>query len=55
MTEAIAHALRSELGRERHKRPLAERLEDLANETMAMAKLGGHMMTKDEIDALWGQ
>ena len=37
MTEAIVHALRSELKRERDKRPLGERLEDLAKETMAMA------------------
>ncbi len=55
MTEAIAHALRSELKRERGKRPLEERLEDLANETVAMARPGGHVMTKDEIDELWGQ
>jgi hypothetical protein len=54
MTEAIAHALRSELRRERDKRPLEERLEDLANETAAMARPGGHVMTKDEIDELWG-
>ena len=37
MTEAIAHALRSELKRERDKRPLVERLEKLADETVAMA------------------
>lgn len=55
MTEAIAHALREELKREHGKRPLAERLEELADETLAMAKPGGHVMTKDEIDALWGQ
>ena len=35
MTEAIAHALRSELKRERDKRPLVERLEQLADETVA--------------------
>ncbi len=55
MTEAIAHALRSELKRERDKRPLEERLEDLTNETVAMARPGGRVMTKDEIDELWGQ
>ena len=55
MTEAIAHALRSELKRERDKRPLEDRLEDLANETIAMAKPGGRVMTKEEIDELWGQ
>ena len=55
MTEAIAHALRSELKREQDKRPLAERLEELARETMAMAGPNGREMTKDEIDDLWGQ
>jgi antitoxin VapB len=55
MTEAIAHALKEELKRERDKRPLIERLEALADETLAMARPGGHIMTKDEIDALWGQ
>jgi antitoxin VapB len=55
MTEAVGHALRSELKRERDRRPLEERLEELANETLAMAGPGGHVMTKDEIDELWGQ
>ena len=55
MTEAIAHALRSELKRERAKRPLAERLEELARETMAMAGPNGREVTKEEIDDLWGQ
>jgi len=55
MTEAIGHALRCELKRERARRPLEDRLEDLANETLAMARPGGHVMTKDEIDELWGQ
>jgi antitoxin VapB len=55
MTEAIAHALRTELKRERDKRPLAEQLEELADETLAMGRPGGHVMTKDEIDDLWGQ
>jgi hypothetical protein len=55
MTEAIAHALRSELERERAKSPLVERLGKLADETLAMGRPGGHVMTKDEIDDLWGQ
>lgn len=38
MTEAIAHALRSELKRERDKRPLEQRLEDHANETASDGK-----------------
>jgi antitoxin VapB len=55
MTEAIAYALRSELKRERDKQSLVERLEKLADETVAMGRPGGHVMTKDEIDELWGQ
>jgi antitoxin VapB len=55
MTEAIAHALRSELKLEREKTPLAERLRRLAEETIAMGRPGGHVMTKEEIDDLWGQ
>ena len=54
MTEAIAHALRSELKRERDKRPLAERLEELARETAAMAGPNPREVTKEEIDELWG-
>lgn len=54
MTEAIAHALRSELRRERDKRPLAERLEELARETRAMAGPNPRDVTKEEIDELWG-
>ena len=54
MTEAIVHALRSELKRERDKRPLAERLEELARETAAMAGPNPRDVTKEEIDELWG-
>ena len=39
MTEAIVHALRSELKRERAKRPLRERLAELAKKLKAMAAL----------------
>jgi hypothetical protein len=55
MTEAIAHALRAELKRERDKRPLEERLEDLADELAAAAGPNPREVTKEEIDALWGQ
>lgn len=54
MTEAIAHALRSELKREHDKLPLAERLEELARETAAMAGPNPRDVTKEEIDELWG-
>lgn len=55
MTEAIAHALRAELKRERGKRPLAEQLKELADQLKAEAGPNGREVTKDEIDALWGQ
>ena len=55
MTEAIGYALREELRRERDKRPLVERLEELAQQTMAMAGPNGREVTKEEIDDLWGQ
>ncbi len=55
MTEAIAHALRAELKRERDKRPLKERVEALADQLKAEAGPNGREVTKEEIDALWGQ
>ncbi len=55
MTEAIAHALKAELKRERDRRPLEERLGELADQLLAEAGSNGHVMTKEEIDALWGQ
>ncbi len=55
VAEAILHALRTELKREREKRPLEERLEELANETLAMAGRNAREVTKEEIDDLWGQ
>jgi antitoxin VapB len=55
MTEAIAHALRSEVKRERDKTPLAERLKRIADETVAMSGPNPRVVTKEEIDDLWGQ
>ncbi len=55
MTEAIAHALREELRRERQKIPLAERLDDIARQLQAQAGPNGRDVSKEEIDALWGQ
>ena len=55
MTEAISHALREEVNRERVKRPLAERLSQIAEETAAMAGPNPRDVTKEEIDDLWGQ
>lgn len=55
MTEAIAFALRAELKRERDKRPLAERLEEIAERLKAAAGPNPRDVTKEDIDALWGQ
>jgi antitoxin VapB len=55
MTEAIAHALRTELERERDKRPLADRFAELAAELKAEAGPNPREVTKEDIDAMWGQ
>lgn len=55
MTEAIVAALEAELARERETRPLRDRLADIALKAKAMARPGGREMSKDDIDALWGQ
>lgn len=55
MTEAIIVALENELRRERETIPLPERLARLAEKAKAMAGPNARDMTKDEIDALWGQ
>ncbi len=55
MTEAIAFALRNELKRERDKRPLRERLAELAGKLKAIEGPNPREVTKEEIDALWGQ
>ncbi|HKN28632.1 MAG TPA: type II toxin-antitoxin system VapB family antitoxin [Roseiarcus sp.] len=50
--KAIAHALRSHLKRERDKRPLAERLEELARQLKAEAGPNAREVNKEEIDEL---
>ena len=54
MTEAIGHALRSELKRERDKRPLVERIEKLARRLESEAGPNPRDVTKEELDELWG-
>lgn len=53
MTEAIGHALREAVRRE--KTPLADRLRRIADETVAMAGPNRREVSKEEIDSLWGQ
>ena len=55
MTEAIAYALRSELKRERDKAPLAERLAMLAEALKSEAGPNPRDVSKEVIDAMWGQ
>ena len=52
MTDAVIDTLEAELRRE--SRPLAERLATIAGELRSKARPGGHDMTKEEVDAMWG-
>jgi antitoxin VapB len=54
MTEAVIAALEAALQREADARPLADRLAEIARELAAPAKPGGHDMSQDEIDEMWG-
>lgn len=54
MTRAVIDALSNELERERKKVPLAERIEAF-RQTHFNGIMRGRDMTKDEIDAMWGQ
>jgi len=55
MTAAVIGALENELRREKEKRTLAERLHDIMRRAAEMAGPNRRELTKDEIDALWGQ
>jgi antitoxin VapB len=54
MTEVVVQALETEYRRVAAQRPLAERLNAIADELAAIAQPGGRDMSRDEIDALWG-
>lgn len=54
MTEAVVQALEGELRRQREHTPLAERLSRIAQDLAAQGKPSGRIMSKDEIDAMWG-
>ncbi|KKC32299.1 type II toxin-antitoxin system VapB family antitoxin [Devosia psychrophila] len=54
LTEAVIEALEAQLQRETAGTPLAERLADIAHQLKAKAKTGGHDLTKNEIDEMWG-
>jgi antitoxin VapB len=54
MTDAVIGALQAELGREQERTMLADRLAPLIAELRSKARKGGHVMTKDEVDSMWG-
>ena len=54
MTEAVIEALESELQREREQVPLSERLAAIARDLKSKAGTGGRVLSKDEIDEMWG-
>jgi antitoxin VapB len=55
MTEAVVAALEAEYRRVSAQQPLAQRLGAIADELATLSQPGGRDMTKDEIDAMWGQ
>lgn len=54
MTEAVIQALEAELRREVEKEPLADRIARIAATLAAEAGPNRHVMSKEEIDAMWG-
>ncbi|OWJ56377.1 type II toxin-antitoxin system VapB family antitoxin [Inquilinus limosus] len=54
MTEAVIQALEAELRRETEKEPLADRIARIAATLAAEAGPNRHVMSKEEIDAMWG-
>lgn len=54
LTEAVIDALEAQLRAEQSRTPLAERLKGIAGRLRAKGNAGGHEMTKDEIDEMWG-
>jgi antitoxin VapB len=54
MTEAAIYALEAAIGQEKARTPLAERLALIARDLRAKAGPNGREMTRDEIDAMWG-
>lgn len=53
MTEAVISALENELER-KTEAPLASQFEELAKKLRDMSPAPGRVMTKDEVDQMWG-
>jgi antitoxin VapB len=56
MTDVIEKALEKETKAEAEAdtRPLYEQVKEIADRLKRKGKPGGHMMTKEEIDRMWG-
>ncbi len=54
MTDAVVQALEKALKDERARLPLRERIKPIIDKLHEGAQPGGHVMSKEEIDAMWG-
>lgn len=54
LTEAVIDALEAQLKAENSRVPLPERLKAISGRLKAKGAAGGHEMTKEEIDDMWG-
>jgi antitoxin VapB len=55
MTEVVVTALEAELARQAEVEPLIVRIRRIADDLASKSNGRGRAMTKDEIDAMWGQ
>ena len=55
MTEAVVTALEAELARQAEVEPLIVRIRRIAEDLASKSNGRGRAMSKDEIDAMWGQ
>ncbi|QUD89927.1 type II toxin-antitoxin system VapB family antitoxin [Phenylobacterium montanum] len=54
MTDAVIEALSNELAREAETTPLKSRLGAIIDDFIRPERIVGRDLTKDEIDAMWG-
>jgi hypothetical protein len=54
MTNVLLQALENETARENNKRKLPAHIQEIVDDLKRISKPGGHLMTKDEIDKMWG-
>lgn len=54
LTDAVISTLEAEVARQEEKEPLADRIARIHERARRLGRPGGHRMTKDEIDDMWG-